>query len=54
MADDITFSDFTRGEKASIARLVTRMAMPRADIKKLQRRIERIEQDALRRKKNGK
>lgn len=50
MADDLNFSDFTRSEKASVARLVARMALPRADIKKLQRRVERIEQDALRRK----
>ncbi len=55
MADnhDIAFSDFTRSEKANIARLTTRMLLPRADIKKLQRRVERIEQEALRRK-NGK
>lgn len=53
MADDLKFSDFTRGEKARIVALTARMAGPRADIRKLQRKVERIEQDALRRK-NGK
>lgn len=53
MADDLDFSDFTRGEKARIVGLTARMTGPRADISKLKRRIERIEQDALRRK-NGK
>ncbi|MGW8061004.1 DUF6257 family protein [Streptomyces ziwulingensis] len=53
MADDVKFGDFTRGEQAAIAGLVARMAMPRADIKKLQRRVERIERQAASRK-NGK
>lgn len=51
MASDLEFSDFTRGEKAAIASLTARMALPRANLTKLKRRIERIEQDALRRKK---
>jgi hypothetical protein len=54
MSDDLSFSDFTRGEKASIARLTARMALPRANLTKLKRRIEGIEDQALRRKKNGK
>lgn len=54
MADDIRFSDFTAGEKASIAATVARMAMPRADLKKLQRRVERIERQAAKRKQQSK
>lgn len=53
MAKDITFSDFTRGEKARVVGLTALMATPRANLRKLQRKVERIEQDALRRK-NGK
>lgn len=53
MSDDLNFGDFTRGEKASIAALTARMALPRADIGKLRRKVERIENQALRRK-NGK
>lgn len=55
MADDITFRDFTAGEKARIAALTMRMAKrglagDRVDLSDLQRRIERIEDDARRRK----
>lgn len=58
MADDIRFADFTRSEKARIALLHARMAKrgmagPTVDISDLQRRVERIENGALRRK-NGK
>jgi len=49
MADGPKFSDFTPAEKATIARLTARMALPRADLRKLQRRVEQIEQQALRR-----
>ncbi|MFF3911555.1 DUF6257 family protein [Streptomyces sp. NPDC001848] len=57
MADDITFSDFTLGEKARIAGLIARAAKrgaagPNVDISDLKRRIERIENTA-RRRKNG-
>lgn len=56
MADGPKFSDFTTGEKVRIAGLVVRMAKRGAggdgvDISDLQRRIERIENQALRRKK---
>ncbi|WP_406255445.1 DUF6257 family protein [Streptomyces chartreusis] len=59
MADDIKFSDFTTGEKARIALLTARMAKRGmagmdVDISDLQRRVERIEKQAARRKKNGK
>jgi hypothetical protein len=55
MADGPKFSDFTLGEKASIAILTTRMAKrglagDGVDISDLQRKVERIERDALRRK----
>ncbi|WP_167366254.1 DUF6257 family protein [Streptomyces caeruleatus] len=53
MADDIKFGDFTRAEKVRIAALTARMATPRANLTALRRKVERIEQDALRRK-NGK
>lgn len=53
MADDLNFSDFTRGEKLRIAALTARMATPRANLTKLRRDVERIEDQALRRK-NGK
>ncbi|WP_185832138.1 DUF6257 family protein [Streptomyces sp. WAC 04229] len=53
MAHDVRFSDFTRGEKARIAAKTARMTMPRANITKLRRDIERIEQQAAKRK-NGK
>lgn len=55
MADspDIAFSDFTRSEKTRIAALTARMALPRANLTKLKRQVERIENQALSRKKNG-
>lgn len=56
MADDLRFSDFTGGERVRIAVLVARMAKRGAggdgvDISDLKARVERIERDALRRKK---
>jgi hypothetical protein len=62
MSDDLKFSDFTTGEKLRIAGLTARMAKRgladdgtgRIDLSDLQRRIERIEKTALRRKKTGK
>jgi hypothetical protein len=58
MADDLQFSDFTRGEQARIAVLIARMAKrgmagDSVDISDLKRRVERIEKTAERRK-NGK
>jgi len=55
MADDIQFSDFTGGERVRIAVLVARMAKRGAagdgvDISDLQRRVIKIENQALRRK----
>lgn len=58
MADDLTFTDFTAGEKVRIAALVARMAKRgladdgsgRVDLSDLQRRVERIESAARRRK----
>lgn len=55
MADDISFSDFTTSEKVRVAALVARMAKrgaagPDVDLSDLKRRIERIENQALRRK----
>lgn len=58
MADDLKFSDFTTGEKARIGGLLARMAKRgladdgtgRVDLSDLQRRIERIERQALKRK----
>lgn len=52
MSDDLRFGDFTRGEKMRVVTLTARMATPGADIRKLQRQVEAIEQGALRRK-NG-
>jgi hypothetical protein len=59
MADDIKWSDFTSGEKARMVGLIARMAKrglagPTVDLSDLQRRVERIEKQAERRKKNGK
>lgn len=59
MADGLSFSDFTTGEKARIAALTARaakrgLAGDGVDISDLTRRIERIENQAARRKKNGK
>lgn len=55
MAKDIKFSDFTLGEKARVAGLIARMgkrglAGPTVDLSDLQRRVERIEKTAERRK----
>ncbi|MGC9408277.1 DUF6257 family protein [Streptomyces sp. DZ1-3] len=55
MAEDLKFGDFTIGERARIAGLVARMgkrgmAGPNVDIRDLQRRVERIENQARRRK----
>ncbi|MFI8894868.1 DUF6257 family protein [Streptomyces paradoxus] len=55
MADDLAFSDFTIGEKARIAGLVARMgkrglAGEGVDISDLKRKVERIEDQARRRK----
>ncbi|MFJ8349747.1 DUF6257 family protein [Streptomyces sp. NPDC094153] len=59
MADDLTASDFTLGEKARLAGLVARMAKRGlADdgsgriLRDLKRRVERIE-DTARRRKHG-
>ena len=59
MADDIEFSDFTLGEKARIGVLIARAAKrgaagPDVDISDLTRRIERIENQARRRKQTSK
>lgn len=58
MADEIRFGDFTMGERARIAVLVARMAKRGAagtgvDLSDLQARVERIENQALRRKQRG-
>ncbi|MFJ8192807.1 DUF6257 family protein [Streptomyces sp. NPDC096094] len=58
MADDLKPSDLTFGEKARIGALVARMAKrgmagPAVDISDLQRKVERIERQAVKRK-NGK
>ena len=58
MRDDLKFSDFTTGEKVRVTGLLARMAKRgvaddgtgRVDLSDLQRRIERIENTALRRK----
>lgn len=50
MAHGPEFSDFTTSEKARVIRLVARMALPGANHARLQRRIERIENEAMRRK----
>jgi hypothetical protein len=56
--DDLNFGDFTRGEKVRIVALHARMAKrglagDTVDLSDLQRRVERIEKTAERRK-NGK
>lgn len=56
MSEDLRFGDFTTTEKLRLAGLVARMAKRGAggdgvDISDLQRRVERIERAALRRKK---
>lgn len=58
MADDLSFRDFTRGEKVRIVALHARMAKrglagDTVDLSDLQKRVERIEKTAERRK-NGK
>ncbi|MER6557216.1 DUF6257 family protein [Streptomyces sp. NPDC001027] len=55
MADDLKFSDFTRGEQLRMAGLLARMgkrglAGDAVDLSDLKRRVERIENQALRRK----
>jgi len=55
MDNDLKFSDFTTGEKARIVALTARMAKrgaagPTVDISDLKRRVERIENAAIRRK----
>ncbi|MGW4876563.1 DUF6257 family protein [Streptomyces sp. NPDC004262] len=60
--DDLRFSDFTIGERARIATLTARIAKRgladdgtgNVDTSDLRRRIERIENTALRRKAKGK
>ncbi|PAK25800.1 hypothetical protein CJI59_13920 [Streptomyces sp. Alain-F2R5] len=59
MADDITSADLTLGEKARLGALVARMAKrgmagPGVDISDLQRKVERIERQAAKRKQQGK
>lgn len=50
---DIEFSDFTRAEKRRITTLTARMLLPRANLTRLRRQVEAIEQQAAHRK-NGK
>ncbi|MFJ5728785.1 DUF6257 family protein [Streptomyces paradoxus] len=57
MADDLSFSDFTLGERARIAGLVARMgkrglAGEGVDISDLKRKVERIEDQARSRKRS--
>ncbi|MGV9242185.1 DUF6257 family protein [Streptomyces sp. NPDC003710] len=59
MGADIEFSDFTAGEKLRIGVLIARAAKrgaagPEVDISDLTRRIERIENQARRRKQASK
>ncbi|CAM5561837.1 hypothetical protein [Streptomyces parvulus] len=49
-ANPVRFSDFTRAEKAQITALTARMALPRANITKLRRQVEAIENKAASRK----
>ncbi|MEU8752038.1 hypothetical protein AB0C88_16245 [Streptomyces chartreusis] len=53
MARDLEFGDFTPAEKRRVAGLTVRMALPRANLTRLRREVEAIEQQAERRK-NGK
>lgn len=58
MADDLSFSDFTGGEKLRLVALHARMAKrgiagPTVDLSDLQRKVRRIEKQAAKRK-NGK
>lgn len=52
MADnpDIEFGDFTRAEKRRVTALTARMMLPRANLTRLRRQVEAIEQQAARRK----
>jgi hypothetical protein len=55
MADDLNFRDFTHGEKVRIVALHARMAKrglagDSVDLSDLQRKVERIEKTAERRK----
>lgn len=57
MADDLSLSDFTAGEKTRLALLTARMAKRGlagvdVDIRDLQRKAERIEDQARRRKRD--
>ena len=51
MARDLEFSDFTPAEKRRITALTARMVLPRANLTRLRRQVEDIEQQAERRKK---
>lgn len=58
MADDLSFSDFTRGEQLRLVALHARMAKrgiagPTVDLSDLQNKVRRIEKQAEKRK-NGK
>jgi len=55
MADDLSFSDFTRGEQLHLVALHARMAKrglagPAVDLTDLQNKVRRIEKRAERRK----
>ena len=50
MARDLGFGDFTPAEKRRITALTARMVLPRANLTKLRRRVEEIEDAAMRRK----
>jgi len=60
--DDLEFGDFTTGEKLRVIGLVARMAKRgladdgtgNVDLSDLQRRVERVERQALRRKNKNK
>lgn len=62
MADGLDLSDFTAGEKVRLAGLIARMAKRgiaddgtgRVDLSDLKRRFERIEDQARKRKQQGK
>lgn len=50
MANGPEFSDFTPEEKRRVATLTARMLLPRANLTRLRREVEVIEQQAARRK----
>ncbi|MFI9170495.1 DUF6257 family protein [Streptomyces lincolnensis] len=55
MSDDLTFSDFTAGERVRLVALHARMAKrgiagDTVDLSDLKRKVERIENGAIRRK----